>query len=187
MRIRDYTPADERSWLYCRVLAQLDTAYFDDVVQAKPEIPAPGFELVAVDGAATVLGLLDVTVEDDEATMDTVAVHPDHQRRGIGRSLLAAAEERAKALGATRLDAWTRDSPETLRWYRAMGFTDHDHYLHVYANWYAAAEEAERAVGTPQPGLRLKMAFLHADIAEEERMRREFSRVHVCRRFTKPL
>lgn len=185
--IRDYAPQDERSWLHCRVLAQLDTAYFDDVARAKPELEGPGFELVAVDGSDVVVGLMDVTVEEDVATIDTVAVHPDHQHRGIGRALLALAEERARALGATRLDAWTRDSPDTLRWYQSTGFTDHDHYLHVYANWYVAAEEADRAVGAPRPGLRLKMAFLHADLADEERMRREFSRVHVCRRFTKPL
>lgn len=198
--IRDYTPADERSWLRCRVLAQLDTAYFDDVATAKPEIPAPGFELVAVDGddgddggdgggggADIVIGILDVTVEDDEATIDHVSVHPDHHRRGIGRALLALAEERARTLGAVSLSAFTRDTPGTLSWYRAMGFTDHDHYLHVYANWYVDAGEAERAVGAGRPGLRLKMAFLHADLAEEERMRREFSRVHVCRRFTKAL
>jgi ribosomal protein S18 acetylase RimI-like enzyme len=33
------------------------------------------------------------------------AVHPDHRRRGIGRALLAAAEERFVAMGGSRADA----------------------------------------------------------------------------------
>ena len=92
--IRDYVPADETSWLRCRVLSFLSTAYYDNVEPTKPAIPAPGFELVAVDAAdpdGAVLGIMDVTVEDGLATIDTVAVHPDHQHHGIGRSLLTQA------------------------------------------------------------------------------------------------
>jgi len=35
---------------------------------------------------------------------------------------------------------WTRDDPDTLSWYRAMGFAESDHYLHVYAHQYTARE-----------------------------------------------
>ncbi|GAA3886190.1 GNAT family N-acetyltransferase [Streptomyces sedi] len=185
--IRDYTPADETSWLRCRVLSFLDTPYFDDVDQTKPQIPPPGFELVATDDSGAVLGAMDVTVDDGLATIDTVAVHPDHQHRGHGRALLAEARARARALGLNALDAWTRDHPDTLRWYRAMGFTESSHYLHVYAHHYTEPGEADRAVRSRLPGLRPMAAFLHADLEEEERLRAEFSRVHVCRRFTLPL
>jgi ribosomal protein S18 acetylase RimI-like enzyme len=185
--IREYTAADENSWLRCRVLSFLGTAYFDDVARAKPSIPAPGFGLVAVDGRDTVVGAMDVTIEGELATIDTVAVHPDHQRRGIGRRLLTEATARARALPATTLDAWTRDDPDTLRWYRAMGFTESDHYLHVYANFYADREEPGCAIGSPRAGLRPLMLFLHAKLNEEHQLRREFTRVHVCRRFAKDL
>ncbi len=37
--IRDYRTSDETSWLRCRVLAFLDTAYYDDVWTAKPSEP----------------------------------------------------------------------------------------------------------------------------------------------------
>ncbi|MET7790032.1 hypothetical protein ABZS93_26015 [Streptomyces sp900116325] len=49
--------------LRCRVLSFLNTPYFDDVRQTRPEISAPGFELVATDDSGTVLGAMDVTVE----------------------------------------------------------------------------------------------------------------------------
>jgi N-acetylglutamate synthase-like GNAT family acetyltransferase len=186
--IRDYTQTDEPSWVRCRVLSFLSTAYYDDVARAKPAIASPGFELVAIDENGTILGIMDIAVEGGLATIDTVAVHPDHQHRGIGRSLLARALARVRTLTeVAELHAWTRDDADTLRWYQAMGFTESEHYLHVYANHYTAPEEPIRAVGSPRPGLRLKMAFLHANLAEEEQMRREFSRVHICRRFTMTL
>ena len=98
--IREYKPADESSWLRCRVLSFLDTSYYDDVARAKPEIPAPGMELVAVDQRETVLGIMDISIDGELATIDTVAVHPDHQHDGIGRSLLlyARSEEHTSEL-----------------------------------------------------------------------------------------
>ena len=184
---REYTPTDQASWLRCRVLSFLDTAYFDDVARAKPVIAAPGFELVAIDEHGTVVGIMDIAITDRLATIDTVAVHPDHQRRGIGRALLDQTITRTRALGATTLDAWTRDDPGTLRWYRARGMAESGHYLHVYANYYTDPAEPDRAIAGRRPGLRPIMAFLHAKLADEEVLRSEFSRVHVCRRFTREL
>jgi ribosomal protein S18 acetylase RimI-like enzyme len=182
--VRDYTGADEQSWLRCRVLAFLATAYFDDVARVKPAVAAPGFELVAVDALGDVVGIMDVRVEGALATIGTVAVHPDHQHRGIGRALLAAARERLTGTAVTVLDAWTRDDPATLRWYRAAGFTESERYLHVYADLRAAPEEPDRAIGARRPGLRPVTVFLHAALDGEEELRARFARVHVCRRLT---
>jgi ribosomal protein S18 acetylase RimI-like enzyme len=181
--IREYRPADETSWLRCRVLSFLNTPYFDDVLKSKPETPAPGFGLVAAEEHGTVIGIVDVTVEDELATIDTIAVHPDHQNQGLGRALLAEARARVSALNVATLDAWTRDDPATLRWYRAMGFTESQHYLHVYANYYTDAGEPDRAINERRAGLRPMAAFLHASLEGEQLMREHFARVHVCRRF----
>ncbi|WP_223290904.1 GNAT family N-acetyltransferase [Streptomyces avicenniae] len=181
--VRAYLPADEPSWLRCRVLSFLGTPYYDNVLPAKPPIAPPGFALVAVDAAGTVAGIMDVTVEEALATIETVAVHPDHQHRGIGRALLAEARGRVRALGVGTLDAWTRDAPDTLRWYRAMGFAESDHYVHVYADDHAAPGETGRAIGAARPGLAPVTLHLHGALAEEETLRKEFTRVYVCRRF----
>ena len=169
------------------MLSFLDTAYFDDVRRDKAVTPAPGFDMVVVDAAGAVVALLGTEIADGVATIDTVAVHPDHRRHGLARRLLERACAEAAARGTTTIEAWTRDDPGTLAWYRAMGFTDVDHYLHVYANYYTDAGEPDRAVAGPVPGLRPVGLFLHAGLDDEVRLRAEFRRVHVCRRFTKPL
>ena len=48
-------------------------------------------------------------------------------------------------------------------------------------------DEPGRAIIEPRPGLRPVMAFLHAELADEEQLRGEFARVHVCRRFAMPI
>lgn len=181
MRVRPYGATDEQGWLHCRVLSFLATAYFDDVVTTKPSYEEPSTELVAVDDGV-VVGVLDLTLPDDPAeaaTIETVAVHPDHQGRGVGSALLGAAVERV-ARRCTELEAWTRDDAATLAWYRARGFVEDSPYLHVYKDW---DEETERVEGLP-----LVKGFLHCtDLGREAELRRRFRRVHVCRRMVAPL
>jgi ribosomal protein S18 acetylase RimI-like enzyme len=185
--IRRYLASDERAWLRCRVLSFLHTAYFDDVQTAKPAVAPPGLELVAADSSGEIRGILDITIEGESATIDTIAVHPDHQSQGIGHALLQEATDRLLALKVATLDAWTRDDPSTLRWYRSNGFSETDHFLHVYADYYTDTAEPDRAIGERRSGLRPIKAFLHAKLDEEATIRKQFARVHVCRRFTQNL
>lgn len=48
MKIKAYTFAYEKSWLECRVLAYLDTAYYDNVFQKKEQYDSLAIELVAI-------------------------------------------------------------------------------------------------------------------------------------------
>lgn len=173
--IRAYIPADAQSWLRCRTLSFLPTAYFDDVWQRRPEDPQ--LQLVA-DWGGEVVGILDVEIEGELATIDTLATHPDHAGQGIATALL----ERALALlpaSVTTLDAWARDDEAALRWYRSRGFAEYDHYLHVYKQW----DDPDDGFSTPEGAWGLVTAHFHAPLELEERMRARFGRVHVCRRF----
>src|SRR4051794_31407284 len=127
--VRAYAAADEQGWLRCRVLSFLSTAYFDDIITKKPVVEH-GIQLVAATDDDEIVGVLDASYADGLTTIDTIAVHPDHQSRGIGTALFQATKQQAREQGATTLDAWTRDDEATLRWYRAMGFNESDHYLH---------------------------------------------------------
>lgn len=167
----------------CRVLGFLDTAYFDDVWPAKP--PATGPDLVAATEDGKVVGILTATVRPGAATIDTVVVHPDFRRRGIGRTLLDELLTRLRTDGVAEVDAWTRDDPDTLAWYRGMGFTEDSHYLHVYADRYADPAEPDNAGLTARPGLKPMAGFLHGRMPDEQWARDHFQRVHVCRRFAR--
>ena len=180
--IREYVPADELAWLRCRALAFLSTSYFDDVVRAKPTYKQPSIELVASQDDDLV-GILDLAIYGDFVTIETVAVHPDFPRTGIGSALLTEAIRRVpKSLAL--IDAWTREDEAANGWYRSRGFTEAFRYLHVYAS---ERGEIERAVPSTSGGIRAVSGFFHADVSDEESLRKQFRRVHVCRRYVRPL
>ncbi len=56
---------------------------------------------------------------------NTVYVHPERQRRGVGRALLADLIERARAVGhRTIIAAVSADQPASLELHRAHGFVE---------------------------------------------------------------
>ncbi|HET7305442.1 MAG TPA: GNAT family N-acetyltransferase [Segeticoccus sp.] len=179
-KVRAYAGTDENSWLRCRVLGFLDTSYFDDVLTSKPTLDGP--QLVAVDGQG-VVGVLDISIDGPLATVETIAVHPDHRRRGIATALLDEGRGLARQRGAKHLAAWTRDDAAALTWYRQQGFTERFRYLHVYAS---TVQELAAAVDKRSPLLPMT-AFFHAAIEHEEQLRRQYARVHVCRQFVNAL
>ena len=99
-----------------------------------------------------------------------LAVHPDHQRRGIAAALLAEAERLAGEGGLERLEAWTRDDAHVQRWYESHGFVQIDGYLHVYLE-----RDDLRAYDGE---LRLVKAFAHYTGDRPDEIRRRYARVH---------
>ena len=174
--IRIYDPTDESSWLRCRALSFLSTCYYDDVWTKRPETPV--VQLVAAHHG-TIVGILDVEVQGELATIDTVATHPDYARQGIASKLLARARAELP-YNITTLDAWTREDEPALAWYRARGFVESEHYLHVYKGWEDLSDGWESPAQLSAP----ITAFCHAALEDEADIRDRFSRVYVCRRFS---
>ena len=114
------------------------------------------------------------------ATIETIAVHPDWHRRGIGHTLLTHALARLRTSGITTLDAWTRDDTDTLAWYTAEGFAHRCRYLHVYAKTSQEMATATRAIN---PEVRPRAGFFHADAADSDTVRAQYARVHDCNQF----
>lgn len=190
--IRPYRDSDEQGWLRCSVLSFLNTAYFDSVFRTKPHYDHDAIELVAeLDG--TIVGVIDVECEGSPGTVCTVcteddpaalagmiwhlAVHPDHQRHGIGGRLLREAQDRAAERGIRCFEAWTRDDEGTLRWYRTHGFAWVKSYLHVYMDGKA---EVAGALRSEVPGLSPVHVFAHYVGDDRDALRARFSRVHEC-------
>jgi ribosomal protein S18 acetylase RimI-like enzyme len=187
IEIRQYRAEDEEQWLRCRVLAFLDTAYYDNVLREKERYQHPAIEIVAVLGSS-VVGLIDVECECVPNTVCSnrpglgamiwhLAVHPDWRRKGIGTVLLSKAKAMAAERRVVRLEAWTRDDAWVQRWYESQGFKAVDSYLHVYIE---GRDELKGAVRSEIPGLMPVQAFAHYQGDDPETIGRRFRRVHRC-------
>lgn len=175
--IRNYRDADERGWLLCRLLSFYDTDYYDDVKTSKTQFANPHLAFVAED-ADGIVGLIDVEVAGSAATIDSIAVHPSAQRRGLASALLAHVLARLPENVET-LDAWTRETPSANSWYQEAGFREVHRYLHVYVH----RDDPQDAFETPPEMSKLLGAFLHSSIENEAAMRSTFKRVYTCRQY----
>ena len=179
--IRDYRAADERGWLLCRLLSFFNTDYYDDVKVSKTPFANPAIELDTV-RHDEVVGLIDVEIDGDTATIDSIAVHPSSQRMGIAAALLREMLRKLPASVAT-LDVWTRETPSANEWYRAIGFREEYRYLHVYRG----DDDPSDGFATPA-GLSLPViAFMHASIESEAELRAAYRRVYLCRQYVMPV
>jgi ribosomal protein S18 acetylase RimI-like enzyme len=175
--IRDYRDTDSASWLECRLLSFFHTEYFDDVVTKRPRLDDAHY-LVAVENG-TVIGLMDLELAGDMATIDVLAVHPRHQRRGIASALLENGVARLRAGNVRTLDAWTRGDHAANAWYQRAGFVERYRYLHVYKTYPDSGDGFETPTGVDH----LISAFMHAKLEHEAEFRERFGRVHACRQY----
>ncbi len=88
--------------------------------------------------AGAVIGALVLIRQAGGLLLDNVAVHPDHQGRGLGRRLIDFAEAEARRQGYAALDLYTHEAmTENIAMYRALGYAETgrrvEHgYLRVY-------------------------------------------------------
>src|SRR5205085_11112585 len=80
---------------------------------------------VANDAAGTILGVVVLVQAAEHVLVENVAVDPSHQGEGIGRSLLAFAEQTARDQGLPELRLYTNAAmTENLALYPRLGFTE---------------------------------------------------------------
>lgn len=204
--IRDYREQDAASWVRCRTLSFLGSSYYDDVHPDPTRFDGDAIRLVAVHprpagvttpGPDEVIGLIDVELFDADgeaverpetartATIDSVAVHPDHLRRGVAGALLQTALARLQvgAPGVVSLDAWTREDEAATRWYLAHGFEDSSAYVHVHKGW----QDQEPGWQSPEGQSAPVLAFAHGRLEDLEALRSRYARVYVCHQYLRRL
>lgn len=192
VQIRPYKPEDETGWLRCRVLAFLDSAYYDNVYTSKETYENPAIQLVA-EADGQIVGLLDVEYEQEPgqvafacdadprddlgAVSHHVAIHPDYRRRGVGGRLLTTALEQLRDAGIGYVEAWTREDETACRWYESQRFRSIFSYLHVYLD---GPGEMDGVLKSELSGLRPRYVFAHYVGDDEDGVRRRFRRIHKC-------
>jgi ribosomal protein S18 acetylase RimI-like enzyme len=80
---------------------------------------------VLQDDTGPILGLIVLIPEPHAMMLDNVAVSPQAQHRGIGRQLIAFAEQSARAAGFSAIRLYTQDiMVENIALYSRLGFTE---------------------------------------------------------------
>jgi len=83
--------------------------------------------LVGVDGGpdARIVGSVMAGYEGHRGWINYLAVDPERRRRGFARVLMAAAEERLRALGCPKINLQIRnDNADAIAFYRRIGFAE---------------------------------------------------------------
>ncbi|GGH81119.1 ribosomal protein S18 acetylase RimI-like enzyme [Pullulanibacillus pueri] len=194
MEIRGYTQSDEVSWIRCRTLSFLNTAYYDNVLNKKEIYKNSAIEIVAVEDGQ-IVGLLDIEYEQEENTICTkgkglggmiwhIAAHPDFQRKRIGTKLLEQAEQISKEKGLQYLEAWTRDDEWVNKWYIKNNFEKVYSYLQVFIE---GNEEVQEVINVNVPNLKVVQAFAHYTGDDQSYIKSKFKRAHDCNCYIKKL
>lgn len=184
--VRAYAPTDEKSWLRCRALSFLGSQYYDDVTPRRRVLDDPSIALVVTSPSGcgeVVVGILDVEIDVEAATIDTIATHPDYHGRGVATALLAAALPMLIARDVTELDAWTREDVAANAWYERMGFIEKYRYMHVYLGDGDDASGCTTPEGLSTPVI----GFMHGRIEDEVELRSRYARTYVCRQYVRPV
>lgn len=72
-----------------------------------------------------IIGVLVLIQQDRSLLLDNVAVHPEYQGRGLGRELVALAEEEALRLGYTAVTLYTNERmTENIGLYKKLGYME---------------------------------------------------------------
>jgi ribosomal protein S18 acetylase RimI-like enzyme len=90
-----------------------------------PEIDAGQVWLVG----EPVVAVIVLVPGEDHLLIDDIAVHPDAQRHGIGRQLMAFAERQATASGLSLLKLYTHETMvENIAFYTRLGYHETDRH-----------------------------------------------------------
>ena len=95
-------------------------------------------EVWVVRAGAAIAGVLVLRPQPPSLLLENVAVAPGQRGRGLGRALIAFAEERARAAGLDAVTLYTNERmTENLTLYPALGYTEtgrgvEDGYARVY-------------------------------------------------------
>ena len=126
-RSRPFHPGDADAvvalWHRCDLVRPWNDPYKD--IERKLAVRPDLFLVGLVEGA--IVAAVMAGYEGHRGWINYLAVDPAHQRRGLGRAILDAAEERLRASGCPKINLQVRRSnTQVLAFYRAIGYLEDD-------------------------------------------------------------
>lgn len=123
LEIRLYTQTDEETvialWWKCNLTRPWNDPKRD--IERKIKVNPELFLVASPDGRviATVMG----GYEGHRGWVNYLAVEPEYQRKGIGRQMMAAVEEKLLAMGCPKINLQVRaDNTSALEFYKHIGY-----------------------------------------------------------------
>lgn len=121
--VRPYRRDDAEALVSLWTLCGLTRPWNDPLrdIERKISVDPDGL-LVLADGSQ-LIGAVMVGYDGHRGWINYLAVHPEHRRRGWGRALMIAAEERLSELGCPKVNLQVRASnQDAMAFYRAFGY-----------------------------------------------------------------
>jgi ribosomal protein S18 acetylase RimI-like enzyme len=120
---RPYGPDDAEAlvslWTICGLTRPWNNPHRD--IDRKVRVDASG--LLVLEEDSRLIGAVMVGYEGHRGWINYLAVHPDHRRRGLGRLLMAAAEQRLAELGCPKVNLQVRAANVgAVEFYRRIGY-----------------------------------------------------------------
>jgi ribosomal protein S18 acetylase RimI-like enzyme len=106
-------------WALCGLTRPWNDPYRD--IARKIRVDPDG--LLVLEEGRQLIGAVMVGYDGHRGWINYLAVHPDHRRQGLGRVLVAAAEQRLAELGCPKVNLQVRASnDEAVAFYRRIGY-----------------------------------------------------------------
>ena len=127
MEIRPFDTADEaavvRLWTECGLVVPWNDPSRD--IQRKLKVQSEMLLVGCLDGQ--VIATVMAGYDGHRGWINYLAVHPDHQREGIGRRMMKEAENRLRAAGCPKINLQVRRSnAAVIEFYERIGFKRDD-------------------------------------------------------------
>jgi ribosomal protein S18 acetylase RimI-like enzyme len=123
MEIRPFEPRDEESvvqlWTDCELVVPWNNPHRD--IQRKLEVQSEMFLVACAEGQ--IIATVMAGYEGHRGWINYLAVHPNHQRTGIGRRMMDEAESRLQAAGCPKINLQVRSTnAKVIAFYKKIGY-----------------------------------------------------------------